>query len=304
MIRLQRFGCHRSAAAARLACAASALVMVVGCATPAASVSRSPAPAAHEIDLDHLFEGIPSGDASFVLLSGDGGTITRYNPARARKRFVPASTYKIPNTLIALETGVAPDADFMLTWDENLRSGAGFWARAWSEDHTLRSALRHSVYWYYQELARRIGSQQMQHYLDRFEYGNRSMGGGLDQFWLRGDLRISPDEQVEFLRRLCAGELGVSERSTEILKDLLVLESNSKYRLSGKSGTVNITPSRELVWLVGYIERDKNLHFFALNVEGEEVWERWGLPEKRLELVRTILRSRSVLPEAEIRASD
>ncbi|MCP3996640.1 MAG: class D beta-lactamase [bacterium] len=279
-------------------------MIVVGCATSAALVGRSPVPVTQEVDLGHLFEGIPSDDASFVLLSADGGTITRYNPARARKRFVPASTYKIPNTLIALETGVAPDADFELAWDENLRPDTGFWAKSWSQDHTLRSALRHSVYWYYQELARRIGSQRMQLYLDRFEYGNRSMGGGLDQFWLHGDLRISPDEQVEFLRRLFAGELGVSERSIEILRDLLVLESNSEYRLSGKTGTVNITPSRELAWLVGYIERDQSLLFFALNVEGEEVWERWGPPEKRLELVRTILRSLSVLPAAEIRASD
>ncbi|MCP5117266.1 MAG: hypothetical protein GY953_41100, partial [bacterium] len=76
------------------------------------------------------------------------------------------------------------------------------------------------------------------------------------------------------------------------------------YRLSGKTGTVNVTPSRELAWFVGYVERGKNLHFFALNVEGEEVWERWGSPERRLALVRTILRSLSVLPEAEMRASD
>jgi beta-lactamase class D len=136
----------------------------------------------------------------------------------------------------------------------------------------------------------------MQHYLDQFEYGNKSMAGGLDQFWLHGDLRISPDEQVRFLRRLYSGELGVSGRSTKILKDLLVLEDSGDSRLSGKTGTVGITPGRELAWLVGYVERGKRVFFFALNVEGEEVWERWGQPEDRMELVRSILRELSVLP--------
>jgi beta-lactamase class D len=69
---------------------------------------------------------------------------------------------------------VAPDADFKLAWDESLRPTTGFWAKSWSQDHTLRSALQNSVYWYYQELARRIGSEGMQFYLDQFEYGNQS----------------------------------------------------------------------------------------------------------------------------------
>jgi beta-lactamase class D len=222
-------------------------------------------------------------------------TITRHNPSRARTRFLPGSTFKIPNTLIALETGVAPGADFEIAWDESLRPTSGFWAKSWSQDHTLRSALQNSVYWYYQELARRIGSERMQLYLDQFEYGNKSMAGGLDQFWLHGDLRISPDEQVRFLQRLYSGELGVSGKSTEILKDLLVLEDGGDFRLSGKTGTVGVAPGRELAWLVGYVERGERVFLFALNVEGEEVWERWGQPDERLELVRSILRELSVL---------
>lgn len=257
------------------------------------------APEAREVDLSDFLVGIPEQDATFVLLSGDDGTITRYNPARARRRFVPASTFKIPNTLIALETGVAPDADFKLSWNEELRPATGFWAKSWSQDHTLRSALRHSVYWYYQELARRVGPDRMQFYLNQFEYGNRSMDGGVDQFWLHGGLRISANEQVEFLRRMYSGELGISDRSTEIVEDLLVLENAAEYRLSGKTGTVNVTPTRELAWLVGFVERDDQVSFFALNVEGEDVWERWGFPEKRLTLVRSILRSLSIVPSDE-----
>lgn len=247
-------------------------------------------PADREVDLDAFFPGIPDRDVTFVLLDGGDGSITRYNPARAARRFIPASTFKIPNTLIALETGVAPDGEFTLPWDETMRPGTGFWSESWSRDHTMGSALRNSVYWYYQEIARRIGAERMQLYLDRFEYGNRSMEGGLDRFWLHGGLRISPDEQVKFLHRLVNGGLGVSSRSTDILKDLLVLEETAGYRLSGKTGTAGLTPERHLAWLVGFIEQDGITSCFALNVEGDEVWERWGEPEKRLQLVRSILR--------------
>ena len=254
------------------------------------------AQAPREVDLSEFFGGIDPADATFVLLDARTGRLTRYNPERARRRFIPASTFKIPNTLIALETGVATGPDFTLPWDSTAPREPGFWASSWSRDHSLRSAMSNSVYWYYQELARRIGDERMQRYLDRFDYGNRSLGGGIDRFWLHGDLRISPDEQVAFLRRMYFGELGVSERSTAILKDLLVLEETAGYRLSGKTGTADVTPTRELAWLVGYVERDARLWFFALNMEGEEVWERWGPPTERLELVRKILRHLEVLP--------
>lgn len=112
---------------------------------------------------------------------------------------------------------------------------------------------------------------------------------GLDQFWLHGDLRISADEQVQFLRRMYDSDLGVSEENTRIVKDILVLESGDTYRSSGKTGTANVSASRVLAWFVGYVEKRGETSFFALNVEGEEVWDRWGNPSSRLRLVRELL---------------
>lgn len=211
-------------------------------------------------------------------------------------RFIPASTYKIANSLIALETGVATGPDHVIPWDSTAPRDPGFWASVWSQDHTLRSAMRNSVYWYYQVLARQIGAERMQTYLDRFSYGNRNMGGGLDRFWLHGELRISPDEQVRFLARMYQGGLGLSERSTEVVKDLLVLEETPAYRISGKTGTADVTPTRELAWLVGYVEHRGDVWFYALNLEGEQVWERWGSSTARLALVRDLLQDLGVLP--------
>lgn len=184
-------------------------------------------------------------------------------------RFLPASTYKIPNTLIALETGVATGPDFALARDPIKTPQQDWWPAVWAHDHTLRSALPNSVVWFYQELARRIGAERMQAYIDRFDYGNRNISGGIDQFWLTGGLRISADEQVRFLKRFHSGELGVSPRATEIAKTLLVLEETPAYRLSGKTGWAGFgDPSgRSIGWLVGYLERGAEVYFFALNLD-------------------------------------
>jgi beta-lactamase class D len=269
----------------------------VACAPPAPAPSVAHGEAwEREVDLSAHFAGVDPGDATFVVLHAASGEIMRYNPARARMRFIPASTYKIPNSLIALETGVATGPDHRIPWDSTAPRDSGFWASVWSQDHTLRSAMRHSVYWYYQALARQIGAERMQRYLDRFGYGNRNMGGGLDRFWLHGELRISPDEQIRFLARMYRGELGLSERSTQVVKDLLVLEETPAYRLSGKTGTADVTPTRELAWLVGYVEHGGEVWFYALNMEGEQVWEQWGSSTARLALVRDLLQDLGVLP--------
>src|SRR5207302_1318723 len=111
---------------------------------------------------------------------------------------LPASTFKIPNSVIALETGVVGDPDKdVFKWDGVVRSIEG-----WNRDHTLRSAIAASAVPVYQEIARRIGAERMQKYVDLFEYGNRDIGGGVDQFWLTGNLRIDPIQQIDFVDRL------------------------------------------------------------------------------------------------------
>ena len=217
-------------------------------------------------DLGRFFAGV---EGTFVLLDAQTGQATRYNPERASTRFLPASTFKIPNTLIALETGVASGPDFPLTRDSTVTPRQAWWPAVWMQNHTLRTALPNSVVWYYQELSRRIGSERMQSYVDQFQYGNRNISGGIDQFWLTGGLRISPEEQVKFLQRFYTGQLGVSERSTSVAKELLVLEETPRYRLSGKTGWAGLgkPDAPQIGWLVGYLERGEKVYFFATNID-------------------------------------
>lgn len=205
-------------------------------------------------------------DVSGTLVVRHGEQVTIHDEARASIRLLPASTFKIPNMLIALETGVATDAEAMIPWDGK-RPESGFWRSSWSQDQTLRSAFGESTIWYFQEIARRIGRERMQAWIDRFEYGNRDLDGPLDRFWLDGPLAISALEQTRFLKRFLDGSLGLSERTTRIAREILRLEETPVGSLSGKTGTAVLPDGRYLAWFVGYVERGDDLRVFALNLD-------------------------------------
>lgn len=242
--------------------------------------------------MSDFFHGV---NGALVLLDSGSGRVVHHNPERARTRFLPASTFKIANTLIALETEVASGPDWPLAWNSAAVRQELWWPPVWAHDHTLATAFRNSVVWYYQELARRIGAERMREYVNRFGYGNLDISGGIDRFWLTGGLRISLDEQVSFLRRFYFGELGVSERSTRIVKELLVLEETPNYRLSGKTGWAGLgeTSAPQIGWLVGYLERAGKVYFFGINIDIEKKDDAGA----RLSITRAILRDLGLIED-------
>jgi beta-lactamase class D len=183
-----------------------------------------------------------------------------HNPTRADQEFLPASTFKIPNSLIALETGAIADEREVLKWDGQKRS-----VPEWNKDHDMRTAIAVSAVWFYQELVRRIGAKRMQEWIDRIGYGNRDVSGGIDQFWLTGGLRITARQQIEFIRRLYTDELPFSARTLRIVKDILVLEKTAEYVLRGKTGLAG-AGRPGVGWFVGWIERGDRAWIFASNV--------------------------------------
>ncbi|MBI5032876.1 MAG: class D beta-lactamase [Chloroflexi bacterium] len=224
------------------------------------SVSTTTAVPSAEVrpELARHFQGF---DGAFVLYDLNGNRYMRYNPERCAERFIPASTFKIMNSLIGLETGVIPDENHVIQWN-----GTKYDVPSWNQNHTLKTAIENSVVWYYQELARRVGKEKLQHYVDAANYGNKDLSGPIDTFWLEGGLRISADEQVEFLKRLYSGDLPFSQRSLKIVKSILVLEKNESFLLSGKTGSAQrVTP--HVGWFVGYLETNGNVYFFATNFE-------------------------------------
>ncbi len=243
-------------------------------------------------------------EGAFVLFDLKSNHYIRYNEQRCRQRFSPHSTFKIPNTLIGLETGIISNADFFIAWDRRKYPPRSTWTSApfihWKRDHTLQSALKYSVLWYYREIAQRIGEQKMKRFVTEFDYGNRDISGGLsspnlfEAFWLRSTLKISADEQIEFLKRLYLGRLPVSKRSIDIVKSILVLEETPTYKLSGKTGGGPAGNGNTLGWFVGYLETKGNVYLFATNIEGATYAD---IRDKRIDITRRILTELGHLPK-------
>ena len=169
---------------------------------------------------------------AFVGYKVDDALMIASDKDRSGEAKLPASTFKIPNSLIAIETGVVGDPDRdIFKWDGVKRP-----IEAWNRDHTMRSAIAASAVPVYQEIARRIGQERIQKYVDLFDYGNRDIGGGIDQFWLTGNLRIDPVQQVDFLDRLRRGVLPISRRSQELVRDILPVTRVGDSVIRAKSG--------------------------------------------------------------------
>ncbi|HOI29154.1 MAG TPA: class D beta-lactamase [Melioribacteraceae bacterium] len=231
------------------------------------------------------------------LFEGHSGTMVVYdlnkdeyltiNGERAALRFTPASTFKIPNSLIGLETGIIKDENFIIAWDGNKR-----WNQEWNRDHTLGSAIKLSVVPYYQELARRVGKEKMERFLSLMDYGNKTIGERVDSFWLDGSLVISADEQIDFMKKFYNYKLPVSKRSVDIVKKIMSEEKYSASILKYKTGTGTKSSGEFIGWLVGYVEKGNEVFLFAFNVDAKTFDETM---EIRTRLSRKILKELKIL---------
>jgi beta-lactamase class D len=249
--------------------------------------AQTAAPAAAQPDLAKHFKPYPAG--AFVLYDLKRDSYLRYNEARCRERFSPFSTFKIPNSLIGLDTGVIADAEYVIKWDRKKyppHDEETLPFKDWWQDQSLRMAIRRSVVWYYRELATAVGKPRMKEYVHKLRYGNEDVSGPINNFWLADSLKISADEQVEFLKRLYKEELPVSKRSIKIVKEITTLEETPEYTLHGKTGGGPLGENRFLGWFVGYLETKENAYFFATEIEGPTYL---SIRDERIALTKRIL---------------
>ncbi len=226
-------------------------------------------------------------NGSFVLYDLNRDTYTFSNKAQFTQGFIPASTYKICNSLIGLETGVIPNENYTMKWDGVRRP-----VPDWNRDHTMQSAFKYSVVWYYQELARRVGGAREKFWLDKARYGNADTAGGIDRFWLTGKLRITPEQQIGFLKRLYRNELPFSPRSMDIVKKIMIADQSPKYILRAKTGWSE-QDSLSIGWYVGYVEAKDDVYFFATCIQSLHADDGFG--PARIEITRRILKDLNIL---------
>ena len=235
-------------------------------------------PVVERSDLDAVFSE-HGATGTFVMLDEAADRITVVNRARAERRYFPASTFKIANSLIALETGAVKDEGEIIPY-----GGKPQPIKEWERDMGMRDAIRMSNVPVYQEIARRIGLERMTAAVERLDYGNRQVGTVVDRFWLDGPLEISAVEQAGFVARLARQQLPVSARSQAIVRDILRLEGRNGATLYGKTGwTTSVKPG--IGWWVGWVERGNSIHAFALNIDMSSVND----APKRIAIGRTLL---------------
>lgn len=201
-----------------------------------------------------------------IAAAANGGILTS-DLKRASAPYLPASTFKICNALIALETGAVASVDERFEWDGKERSIGGKPIAAWNKTQTLREAFRNSTVWVFQEVARRVGPEQMSKLVKALDYGNGDIAGApIDQFWLVSDsrLRITALQQIAFIERLWSGILPAKPANIAAVRDIMLLESGADHRLYGKTGWAT---DQKIGWCVGVVEHANKSCAFALNLD-------------------------------------
>jgi beta-lactamase class D len=210
---------------------------------------------------------------TFALYDNGQGRFTVYNLSRYKdSAYLPASTFKIVNSLIGIQTGVITNEKMVIPWDGIIRKFPnGDTAEAWNKDLTMEEAFKVSAVPYYQQVARRIGKDTMQHWLDTLGYGSKygkAVIKKIDTFWLDNSIKITPDEQLGLVKKLYFKQLPFQGRPQDIVKKVMLQENNANYKLSYKTGSSFKENGNALGWIIGWIEENQHPYFFVLNVEG------------------------------------
>ncbi|RHW77911.1 class D beta-lactamase [Colwellia sp. RSH04] len=225
------------------------------------------------------------GDSSctFVLLSemNNDQQETVINNERANLPLSPFSTFKVANSLIALDKGIIKNAQQSLTFDKEKYPVQPWWPKVWQlPQYNLSTAFKFSMVAIYRQLATDIGEQDMQAYIKKMHYGNQDISSGLDDFWLNKSMKISAKEQIEFLQSFYHNSYQFNEQAISTLKTVMLADENKNYKLYAKTGAGKVKDGSMLGWYIGFVENDKGVHFFAFNFNKDSYPEMKALRQK------------------------
>ncbi len=227
------------------------------------------------INIDTYKAEIGTRKVTFLAVDYKNNNCWAVNKPGLTERHGPYSTFKIPHSLIALESGAVKSIDERIEWDRVKHPAKDFWPETWKQSHTLASAFKYSAVWYYQELVPRIDPKQYKKWLAKFHYGNQTFTPGSDEFWLNNELQISTAEQVEFIVCLLKNRCGVKASTFSAFETIALQETNNSLSLYAKTGAGSIDPNNNdgafEGWYVGYIKGDdgKPVAAFALYMEAD-----------------------------------
>ena len=227
---------------------------------------------------------------SVLIFDSEKNTYYSNDFSWAKAGHLPASTFKIPNSIIALETGIVKNDSVVFKWNGEKRS-----QETWERDLTFKKAFQVSCVPCYQEIARKIGVKRMKSYLKKLNYNKMIFDAEtIDNFWLEGESKISQTEQIDFLKKIYFSELPISERTEAIMKDIMEIEKTNEYILRGKTGW-GFNNKIDNGWIIGYIEKDKKAYFFATNIEPNDSSENDNFRTARINATKEAFRKLKIL---------
>ncbi|MEO6404515.1 MAG: penicillin-binding transpeptidase domain-containing protein [Ferruginibacter sp.] len=233
-------------------------------------------------DLKKYFDA-KNVEGCFTMLNNADGKVTVYNMTLDTQRVLPASTFKIVNSLIGLQTGVISSDKMIIKWDGVKRSN-----NEWNKDMDMREAFKVSNVAWYQEVARRTGKETIQRFIDSLGYGNKNLNGPVDSFWLNNQLKISPDEQLGLMKRLYFDALPFRKSVQENVRDVMLQENNTTYKLSYKTGWGFDESGNNIGWITGWIEENRHVYFFVTLIKSPD--KKIDMKSVRLDITRDILK--------------
>lgn len=201
---------------------------------------------------------------------------------------LPASTFKIPNSLFALEYKVVKDENEVFKWDGESKSHLGNIVPTWNKDTDLKNAFKNSTIWFYVEVAKRLGRKRYQKTLKKCEYGNGNFSEQGTDFWNYGEFAVTPKNQIEFLIKLYENRLPFSKPTIEKVKEIMISEKSETQIYRDKTGWTRRNGT-DIGWWVGYVETKDNVYFFATRLLKDEKDNNPNFLQGRKEITKLIL---------------
>lgn len=215
-------------------------------------------------------EGVDPSVAALVIVRLEDEKTWTQGGDRVGRRFSPASTAKIPHTLLAVEVGAVSGMQDVFAWDGEVR-----FIDSWNQDQTFGQAFQRSAVWVYQIVTARIGAERLTAGFAAFGYGNGEIGGPdqIASYWLAAPLAISAAEQVVFLSRLARRTLPLSGRTYDLALPAMALAHGEGWVMYGKTGWASAVAGErpDIGWFVGWVEQAAGAapgtYVFAFNMD-------------------------------------
>ncbi|HET6253753.1 MAG TPA: penicillin-binding transpeptidase domain-containing protein [Puia sp.] len=243
---------------------------------------------------------------AFGLFDNGHGHFTIYNLSRYSDSFyTPGATFDIVQSLVAIQAGLSKNDSSLIVGDDapatlvdvridtGTHSGPGHQAPL-----TLGECFRDTTpagrdgFAY---LSKRIRKDTLRKWVDTLQYGNKVVGRDTTisdtsaEFWEDNELKINCDQQLGLLKKLYFNQLPFFERTQEIVRRMMPVESNSAFRLAYKAAQGKKEDGHSIGWVEGWVEENKHPYFFVVNLESADMAK--DLRRTGLEIAKKILRA-------------